>query len=65
MPRLPDPDPRSIPDDVAHFLATLLPDPMFTTLAHAATTIRPLMGLGGPSTSLSPRPSASPARPGS
>ena len=45
MPRLPGPDPRSIPDSVARFLATLPPDPMFTTLAHAVTTIEPLMGL--------------------
>jgi alkylhydroperoxidase family enzyme len=45
MPRLPAPDPRSIPDDVAQLLAALPPDPMFTTLAHAVTTIEPLMGL--------------------
>lgn len=45
MPRLPVPDPGSIPDDVARFLATLPPDPMFTTLAHAVTTIEPLIGL--------------------
>ena len=45
MPRLPAPDPRSVPGDTARFLATLPPDPMFTTLAHAVTTIEPLMGL--------------------
>jgi alkylhydroperoxidase family enzyme len=45
MPRLPDPDPRSVADDVAQFLATLPPDPMFATLAHAATIIGPFMGL--------------------
>ena len=54
MPRLPVPDPGSIPDDVARFLATLPPDPMFTTLAHAVTTIRPLTGLAQALTSCSP-----------
>ena len=45
MPRLNDPDPRSIPDDVARFLATLPPDAMFTTLSHSPATVQPLLGL--------------------
>ena len=45
MPRLNDPDPRSIPDDVARFLVTLPPDAMFTTLSHSPATVQPLLGL--------------------
>jgi alkylhydroperoxidase family enzyme len=45
MPRLKNPDPHSIPDDVARFLATLPPDAMFTTLSHSPATVQPLLGL--------------------
>ena len=45
MPRLNNPDPHSIPDDVARLLATLPPDALFTTLSHSPTTLQPLLGL--------------------
>jgi alkylhydroperoxidase family enzyme len=43
MPRLKDPDPAAIPDEVARLLENLPPDPMFRMLSHATSTIGPLM----------------------
>jgi hypothetical protein len=34
-----------MPPDVARFMESLPPDPMFTALAHSVTTIQPLLGL--------------------
>jgi alkylhydroperoxidase family enzyme len=40
MPRLGDPDPASIPDDVREFLTSLPPDPMVTMLSYSAGTVK-------------------------
>jgi alkylhydroperoxidase family enzyme len=43
MPRLTEPDPEAIPEDVALLLKNLPPDPMFRMLSHATTTMGPLL----------------------
>jgi len=43
-PRLPDPDPATVPDDVRDFLSRLPPDPQVTMLAHAVGTVQPFIG---------------------
>jgi hypothetical protein len=43
VPRLNEPDPEAIPDDVARLLENLPPDPMFRMLSHAPSTIEPLL----------------------
>jgi len=45
MPRLADPDPASIPEDVREFLASLPPDPMVKMLSHSADTVKPFVQL--------------------
>jgi alkylhydroperoxidase family enzyme len=45
MPRLADPDPASIPEEVRAFLASLPPDPMVKMLSHAAGTVKPFIQL--------------------
>jgi alkylhydroperoxidase family enzyme len=45
MPRLTDPDPASIPEDVREFLASLPPDPMVKMLSHSAGTVKPFIQL--------------------
>ena len=40
MPRLADPDPASIPEDVREFLASLPPDPMVKMLSYSAGTVK-------------------------
>jgi alkylhydroperoxidase family enzyme len=45
MPRLTDPDPGSIPEDVREFLATLPPDPMVKMMSHSAGTVKPFIQL--------------------
>jgi hypothetical protein len=45
MPRLPDPDPASIPDNVREFLASLPPDPMVKMLSYSAGTVKPFVQL--------------------
>ncbi|MGQ5261191.1 carboxymuconolactone decarboxylase family protein [Micromonospora sp. ZYX-F-536] len=40
MPRLADPDPNAIPDDVRDFLSALPPDPLVKMLAHSAGTVQ-------------------------
>jgi alkylhydroperoxidase family enzyme len=40
MPRLPDPDPASIPEDVREFLTSLPPDPMVKMLSYSAGTVQ-------------------------
>jgi alkylhydroperoxidase family enzyme len=45
MPRLADPDPASIPEDVREFLASLPPDPMVKMLSHSAGTVKPFVQL--------------------
>jgi alkylhydroperoxidase family enzyme len=45
MPRIPDPDPASIPMDVREFLASLPPDPMVKMLSCSAGTVRPFVQL--------------------
>jgi alkylhydroperoxidase family enzyme len=40
VPRLPDPDPASIPADVAEFLSSLPPDPMVKMLSYSAGTVK-------------------------
>jgi alkylhydroperoxidase family enzyme len=45
MPRLADPDPASIPEDVREFLASLPPDPMVKMLSHSAGTVKPFIQL--------------------
>jgi alkylhydroperoxidase family enzyme len=45
MPRLPDPDPASIPKEVREFLTSLPPDPMVKMLSYSAGTVRPFVQL--------------------
>jgi alkylhydroperoxidase family enzyme len=45
MPRLADPDPASIPEDVRAFLASLPPDPMVKMLSYSAGTVKPFIQL--------------------
>jgi alkylhydroperoxidase family enzyme len=45
MPRLTDPDPASIPEEVRQFLASLPPDPMVTMLSYSAGTVKPFVQL--------------------
>jgi alkylhydroperoxidase family enzyme len=45
MPRLPDPDPASIPEDVREFLTSLPPDPMVKMLSCSAGTVKPFVQL--------------------
>lgn len=45
MPRLTDPDPDSLPDDVREFLTALPPDPMVKMLSHSAGTVKPFVQL--------------------
>ncbi len=45
MPRLADPDPKNIPDDVREFLAVLPPDPLVRMLTHSAGTVKPFIRL--------------------
>jgi AhpD family alkylhydroperoxidase len=45
MPRLADPDPASIPEDVREFLTSLPPDPMVRMLSHSAGTVKPFIQL--------------------
>jgi len=40
MPRLPDPDPASIPEEVREFLTSLPPDPMVKMLSYSAGTVK-------------------------
>ena len=40
MPRLADPDPNTVPDDVREFLAQLPPDPMVKMLTHSVSTVK-------------------------
>jgi len=40
MPRLADPDPASIPEEVREFLASLPPDPMVKMLSYSAGTVK-------------------------
>lgn len=43
--RLNEPAPQQIPEDVGRLLARFPSDPLFNTLSHSVTTIRPLLGL--------------------
>lgn len=43
MPRLPDPDPASFPDDVAAFLGKLPPDPMVKMMSLSTGTVKPFV----------------------
>jgi AhpD family alkylhydroperoxidase len=45
MPRLTDPDPASIPNNVREFLAALPPDPMVKMMSHSVGTVRPFIEL--------------------
>lgn len=45
MPRLPDPDPASFPEEVREFLTSLPPDPMVKMLSHSAGTVKPFVQL--------------------
>jgi alkylhydroperoxidase family enzyme len=45
MPRLADPDPAAIPEEVRAFLASLPPDPMVKMLSHSAGTVKPFIQL--------------------
>ena len=45
MPRLADPDPASIPEEVREFLASMPPDPMVKMLSHSAGTVKPFVQL--------------------
>jgi alkylhydroperoxidase family enzyme len=45
MPRLPDPDPASIPEDVREFLTSLPPDPMVKMMSWSAGTVEPFVRL--------------------
>ncbi|MFF3440139.1 carboxymuconolactone decarboxylase family protein [Streptosporangium sp. NPDC002721] len=45
MPRLTDPDPKTIPDDVRDFLAFLPPDPLVKMLTHSTGTVKPFIQL--------------------
>ncbi|MEU4535197.1 carboxymuconolactone decarboxylase family protein [Streptosporangium sp. NPDC023825] len=45
MPRLADPDPKNVPDDVREFLAALPPDPLVKMLTHSAGTVKPFIRL--------------------
>ncbi|PZG04939.1 carboxymuconolactone decarboxylase family protein [Nonomuraea aridisoli] len=45
MPRLADPDPKTVPDDVREFLAQLPPDPLVRMLTHSAGTVKPFIQL--------------------
>ncbi|MEU8379928.1 hypothetical protein [Streptosporangium sp. NPDC048865] len=45
MPRLTDPDPRTVPDDVREFLAFLPPDPLVRMLTHSTGTVKPFIQL--------------------
>ncbi|MER7888849.1 carboxymuconolactone decarboxylase family protein [Micromonospora sp. NPDC094482] len=39
MPRLADPDPKNVPDDVRDFLSALPPDPLVKMLTHSVGTV--------------------------
>jgi alkylhydroperoxidase family enzyme len=45
LPRLADPDPASIPEDIRAFLASLPPDPMVKMLSYSAGTVKPFVQL--------------------
>jgi alkylhydroperoxidase family enzyme len=45
LPRLADPDPASIPEEVRAFLASLPPDPMVKMLSYSAGTVKPFVEL--------------------
>jgi alkylhydroperoxidase family enzyme len=45
MPRLADPDPASIPQEVREFLTSLPPDPMVKMMSHSAGTVKPFIQL--------------------
>jgi len=45
MPRLADPDPASIPEEVREFLASLPPDPMVRMMSYSAGTVKPFIQL--------------------
>ncbi|MEV6377706.1 carboxymuconolactone decarboxylase family protein [Micromonospora musae] len=43
MPRLSDPDPKNIPDEVRELLSTLPPDPLVKMLSHSTGTVKPFI----------------------
>ncbi|HUN35643.1 MAG TPA: hypothetical protein VMU95_26900 [Trebonia sp.] len=45
MPRLADPDPASLPEEVREFLGSLPPDPMVKMLSCSAGTVKPFIQL--------------------
>ncbi|MFI7611519.1 carboxymuconolactone decarboxylase family protein [Nonomuraea terrae] len=45
MPRLADPNPKTVPDDVREFLAQLPPDPLVRMLTHSVGTVKPFIQL--------------------
>lgn len=45
MPRLADPDPASIPEEVREFLTSLPPDPMVTMMSLSPGTVKPFVQL--------------------
>jgi alkylhydroperoxidase family enzyme len=45
MPRLADPDPASIPEEIREFLTSLPPDPMVKMMSHSAGTVKPFVEL--------------------
>jgi alkylhydroperoxidase family enzyme len=45
MPRLADPDPASIPEEVREFLASLPPDPIVKMMSWSAGTVKPFIQL--------------------
>jgi alkylhydroperoxidase family enzyme len=42
-PRLPEPDPTTIPSDISAFLSALPPDPQVKMLTHATSTVKPFI----------------------
>ncbi|MHA6765008.1 carboxymuconolactone decarboxylase family protein [Streptacidiphilus sp. PAMC 29251] len=45
MARLQAPDPETVPEDVAAFVAAFPPDTLFTMLTHSPTTVQPFLSL--------------------